>query len=54
MVKKQGGGGRIHPNPFSDLVDHKVIVYILKEKTEENPPRVALQLKDQLKFKKEG
>uniref|UniRef100_A9A7I2 Transposon-encoded protein n=1 Tax=Methanococcus maripaludis (strain C6 / ATCC BAA-1332) TaxID=444158 RepID=A9A7I2_METM6 len=46
MVKEQGRGGRIHPNPFPDHIGKKAIVIILDEDSVEEPARIAIQLQN--------
>ncbi|MBA2864410.1 hypothetical protein [Methanococcus maripaludis] len=52
VIKKQGGGSRIYPNAFTSHIGKRAKIIILKEDSEDDPPRLALQLQNQITSEK--
>ncbi|MBA2864020.1 hypothetical protein [Methanococcus maripaludis] len=51
VVKPQGGGGRIWPNPFSAHVGKCAKVIIYDKNCEKEPERLIIQIQNQLRSK---
>lgn len=51
VIKKQGGGGRVWPNPFPEHVGKRARVIIYDEDCQTEPERIAIQIQNQLKAK---
>ncbi|MBA2862912.1 DUF2080 family transposase-associated protein [Methanococcus maripaludis] len=51
VIKKQGGGGRVWPNPFPEHIGKRAKVIIYDEDCQEEPERIAIQIQNQLKTK---
>lgn len=51
VIKPQGGGGRVWPNPFPEHVGKRAKVIIYDEECTIEPERIAIQIQNQLKAK---
>jgi len=54
VVRKQGGGGRIWPNPLPEHVGKTAKVFIFDKDSLEDPERLVIQIQNQLKAVKHG
>ncbi|WP_181505170.1 DUF2080 family transposase-associated protein [Methanococcus maripaludis] len=49
VVKSQGGGGRVWPNPLKEHVGKRAKVIIYDEDSTEDPERLPMQIQNQLR-----
>jgi len=54
IVKKQGGGGRIWPNPLPEHVGKIAKVFVFDKDALEDPERLVIQIQNQLKAVNHG